>query len=187
MLDFTTVDMIIIGLILFLSLKGLVNGFIKELFSFIGIIGGVAIASRMNASVGDFINTNLFPIENEPAVKLAGFVAILLVVWMISNLISSIFDNDEPGFFSRILGYGLTLMRYTAIFALIIASVQNIDLISKKLEKHAEGSQSIPMLKELGEKLLNMEVTKTTSQEKTESINLQSFKMDHNDTNQTQE
>ncbi len=181
MLDFTTIDMIIIGLILFLSLKGLVNGFIKELFSFIGLIGGVAIASRMNATVGDFINSNIFPIENEPALKLAGFVAILLTIWMVSNLISSIFDNKEPGFISRILGYALTLMRYTAIFALILASVQNVDLISKKLEKHTEGSQSVPMLKELGEQLLNMEV------EKTEDINLQSFKMDHNDTNQTQE
>ena len=35
--DFNTVDMIIVGLVLFLSLKGLVNGFIKELFNFVGL------------------------------------------------------------------------------------------------------------------------------------------------------
>ncbi|HIC77864.1 MAG TPA: CvpA family protein, partial [Sulfurovum sp.] len=48
MIDFNTVDMIIAGLILFLSLKGLVNGFIRELFNFIGLIIGVAVATRMN-------------------------------------------------------------------------------------------------------------------------------------------
>jgi len=190
MLDFSTVDMIIIGLILFLSLKGLANGFIKELFSFIGLIGGVAVAARINGHVGDIISNNIFPIENEPALKLAGFVATLLAIWLIANMISSIFEksgSEELGFFSRILGYAIALLRYIAIFALIMASVQNVELISKKLETHAQNSQVIPLLQELGATLLNMDARQATNQKKEDPIDLNAFKMDQNESNQSHE
>lgn len=186
MIDFSMVDMIIIGLILFLSLKGVVNGFLKELFSFIGLIGGVYFASRMNGTVGEFINTNIFPIENEPALKLVGFVAILLAIWMIASMISSMLENALPegvDFLSRILGYGLTILRYVAIFALIIAAIQNVDLIAEKLAKHSENSQTIPLLKEIGADLLNM----NTESNATKSIDLQAFNMDQNESNRTTE
>ncbi|NEW60019.1 CvpA family protein [Sulfurovum sp. bin170] len=193
MVDFSMVDIIIVGLILFLSLKGLVNGFLKELFNFIGLIGGVYFASRMNATVGEFINSNIFPVENEPALKLVGFISILLAIWMVANLISSIFEKTLPtgvDVFSRIFGYALTIVRYIAIFALIIASLQNVELIAKKLAKHSANSQIIPTLNEIGVDLLNMksrEANATMELNTTKEIDLESFNMEQNDTNRTKE
>jgi membrane protein required for colicin V production len=187
MLDFTTLDMLIIGLILFLSLKGLIDGFIKELFSFIGLIGGVAVAARMNGTVGNFISNNILPIENEPALKLTGFIALLLAVWLIANMISSIFEkvtSKEVGFLSRILGYGVTILKYTAIFALIMASIQNVELISKKLKPHTQNSQTMPILKELGDSLLNITERQNQTAQKN-PIDLNAFDMDHIENNQT--
>jgi len=181
MLDFTTVDIIIVGLILFLALKGLVNGFMKELLSFIGLIGGVALASRLNTTVGELINNNIFPIENDPALKLAGFLAVLIGVWLLANMLSSLLGgSDDVGFVSRILGYAISVIRYTAIFGVIIASVQDVDLIRKKIEKHAQGSQLIQPLQAVGEKLLNMQMRKDE-----EKINLDAYNLDLNRTHST--
>ncbi|SFV71860.1 Putative integral membrane protein [hydrothermal vent metagenome] len=193
MVDFSMVDMIILGLILFLSLKGLVNGFLKELFNFIGLIGGVYFASRLNATVGEFINSNIFPIENEPALKLVGFIFILLVIWVVANLISSIFEKTLPDgvdILSRVLGYALTIVRYVAIFALIIASLQNVELIANKLAKHSKNSQIMPTLNKIGFELLNIKNREANATEElniSKAIDLQSFKMEQNETNQTEE
>jgi len=190
MVDFSMMDMIIIGLIFFLSLKGIVNGFLKELFNFIGLIGGVYFASRMNDSIGNLIHTNIFPIENEPALKLVGFIAVFLVIWIVANFVSSIFEKTLPegvDFFSRILGYALTIVRYIAIFAIIIASLQNVEMIAKKLEKHSSTSKVMPVLNEIGVDLLNMKnrVANASTDLNSTKIDLQSFPIDQNDTNQT--
>ena len=199
MVDFSMVDMIIIGFILFLSLKGLVNGFIKEFFNFIGLVGGVYFASRMNESVGIFINTNIFPVENEPALKLVGFISIFIIIWMVTNIISSIFEktlSEGVDFFSRILGYALSVVRYVVIFALIITSLQNVELIAKKLAKQSANSQLMPILNEIGADILNIEARElnatldlntTLDQNITKDISLPSFKVDENDTNKTRE
>ena len=192
MIDFNTVDMIVVGLILFLSLKGLVNGFTKELFNFIGLIVGVAVAARMNATVGQFISENIFPIENDPALKLVGFVTVLIAIWIISTLFSSIMEglsSKEVGFFSRILGYILTILRYVAIFAIILVSVKNVDLISKKLEKYSQDSKIITSLDEIGTKILNIQENNETKSIKenneTEKINFNSYNIENNETNKS--
>jgi uncharacterized membrane protein required for colicin V production len=197
MIDFNSVDMIIAGLILFLSLKGLVNGFTKELFNFIGLIVGIAVAARMNLTVGQFISENIFPIENDPALRMVGFVTVLVAIWVISTLFSSIIDSvssDEVGFFSRILGYILTILRYVAIFSIILVSVKNVDLISKKLEVYSQDSKMMSSLNEIGNKLLNREEeepikenneTKNENHKiRTEKINLKNYDIESNQTNE---
>jgi uncharacterized membrane protein required for colicin V production len=197
MIDFNTVDMIIAGLILFLSLKGLVNGFTKELFNFIGLIVGIAVAARMNITVGQFISENIFPIENDPALRMVGFVTVLIAIWVISTLFSSIIDSvssDEVGFFSRILGYILTIVRYVAIFSIILVSVKNVDLISKKLEVYSQDSKIITSLNEIGNRLLNRKEeqqgkenneTKNENHEtQTEKINLKNYDIEGSETNE---
>jgi len=197
MIDFNSVDMIIAGLILFLSLKGLVNGFTKELFNFIGLIVGIAVAARMNITVGQFISENIFPIENDPALRMVGFVTVLVAIWVISTLFSSIIDSvssDEVGFFSRILGYILTILRYVAIFSIILVSVKNVDLISRKLEVYSQDSKMMSSLNEIGNKLLNREEeepikenneTKNENHKiRTEKINLKNYDIESNQTNE---
>jgi len=183
MIDFNTVDMIIAGLILFLSLKGLVNGFIRELFNFIGLIIGVAVATRMNMTVGQFISDNIFPIANEPALKMVGFVTVLVAIWVLSTLFSSILESlssDEVGFFSRILGYILTILRYVAIFAIILVAVKDVDLISKKLDTYSQDSKIIASLDEIGTKILDME-----ENNETQKINLSSYSFENNKTDES--
>ena len=49
-------DLVVVALVLVLGIKGLLNGFIKEIFGIIGLIGGVIVASRYADEVGEFIS-----------------------------------------------------------------------------------------------------------------------------------
>jgi len=183
-MDFTTFDLIIIGLILFLSLKGMVNGFTKELFNFIGLVGGIAVASRINMPVGEFIHANIYPINNQPALELVGFIVALLLIWIIFNFASSLFGRFnayEPGFFSRLLGYVMTAARYVAIFALIIVGIQKSQFLQEKMAQYYENSVLFPILSEIGSQLLNTDAREASSQKmkKEEPVNL-NFKLDDN-------
>lgn len=170
-MDFHVVDIIIVSLILFLAIKGLVNGFTKELFNFIALIGGIAVAARMHGVVGEFINQNIFPIANTDAQKLAGFMAILLSIWIILNMISSImskFSIEEPSVMSRLFGYLISLARYLFIIALIIFGVKNSQYFEDNLSQYYKDSQLFTPLSQIGSTLLNME-SNSTHQDNNES------------------
>jgi len=166
-MDFHIVDIIIVSLVLFLAIKGLVNGFSKELFNFITIVGGVAIAARFNTAVVDLINTQkVVPTINESYAKIIGFVVIILAIWIIIGLISSIISklsSEQPSIISRILGYIFSATRYLFIFSLIVFGVNQSEFFKNEATKlKAETQLFIPMTK-VGAKLLNMESNTTLS------------------------
>jgi|GEM_PF-1394685 len=167
-MDFDMVDMIIVGLILFLAIRGLVNGFSKELFNFLALVGGVAVAARAYTSVGEFINQqNILPAMNLDFQKFIGFAVILVVIWVVLSLISSIitqFTSTEPGFISRFLGYIVGVARYVFIFSLIVFGISNSDFLRKNLSKHYAGSQLFVPMATIGTQLLNMDEQQSKNQ-----------------------
>ncbi|SFV65903.1 Putative integral membrane protein [hydrothermal vent metagenome] len=183
-MEFQIIDMVIIGIILFLSIKGLVNGFSRELFNFLGLIGGIAIAARTNEMVGDLIvKQNILPEALLQYQKIIGFVAVFILIWIIFNLISSLFStftSDEIGIFSRIFGYFVGVARYTFIFALIIFGFNNANFLKEKFSKYTENSQVFAPMSMIGGKLLN-KITSENNQ--TVSIENNSTRIDTNSTN----
>ena len=158
-MGFHLVDMIIVGLILFLAIRGLVNGFSKELFNFLALIGGIAVAARTHIVAGEFIaKQNILPNLNSDFQKLIGFAAVLILILIAFNIISSIRNSlrsEAPGFFSRLLGYIISIARYVFIFSLIVFGINHAEFLKEKLSKHYEGSQLFKPMVQLGGKLLN--------------------------------
>jgi uncharacterized membrane protein required for colicin V production len=158
-MDLTNFDLILLGLVFFLSIKGIVNGFSKELLNFLGLIGGVALASRLNITAGQFVSENIYVITKEPAIKLIGFVAVLFAVWFLFIVISSIIDKfseDGTEFISGLLGYALSVARYIALFSIVLVIAQN-EYLEKKLSKYTTGSLTYPHLVEIGSYILNVD------------------------------
>ncbi|RUM69225.1 MAG: hypothetical protein DSZ07_05045 [Sulfurovum sp.] len=158
-MDLQIIDMVIIGIILFLAIKGLVNGFSTELFNFLGLIGGIAVAGRTNEMVGDLIvKQNILPETLLQYQKVIGFIAVFIIIWVLFNIIASLFstiNSDEIGIISRIFGYFIGVARYAFIFSLIIFGFNNSDFIKEKFSKYTENSQVFTPLSKIGEKLLN--------------------------------
>ena len=74
-------DLVVGIIILLLGLKGIINGFFKELFGLIGIIGGIFVASRLGDSVGSLISDTIFKFESHAAITFVGFVSPLIIFW----------------------------------------------------------------------------------------------------------
>jgi len=161
-MDLQIIDMVIIGIILFLAIKGLVNGFSTELFNFLGLIGGIAVAARTNEMVGDLIvKQNILPETLLQYQKVIGFIAIFIIIWVLFNIIASLFstiNSDEIGIISRIFGYFVGVARYAFIFSLIIFGFNNSDFIKEKFSKYTENSQVFEPLSMIGKRLLNKSV-----------------------------
>lgn len=177
-MDFNMLDIIIVGLILFLSIKGLVNGFTQELFNFIALIGGVAVAARVNTVVGEkFSDLEILPHITPEVQNFIGFLLTLLIVWAFISFIASIIgriSSDTPGFFSRLLGYIIGVARYIAIFSLIVFGITKADFLRENLSKHYENSQLFTPMSEIGAKLLDLNQTtinSSSTEEKLDSNN----------------
>ena len=63
-MDIHLFDLVVGVIILLLGLKGILNGFFKELFGLIGIIGGIFVASRIGASIGNLLNDIIFHLNS---------------------------------------------------------------------------------------------------------------------------
>jgi len=179
------VDMIIVGLVLFLAIKGMVNGFTQELFNFIALIGGVVIAARVHTMAGEKIaEFNILPNITTEVQNFIGFLATFIVIWAIISFISSIITkvSGTPGIISRFMGYLIGIVRYVAIFSLITFGISKADFLRENLSKHyAESKLFVPM-SEVGAKLLNLDANQTVN---TQTTSIDENNMTVNDHNQS--
>ena len=174
-MDFNMVDMIIIGLVLFLAIKGMVNGFTQELFNFIALIGGVAIAARVHTMAGEKIaEFNILPNITTEVQNFIGFLATFIIIWAAISFIASIItriSSETPGFVSRLVGYLIGTVRYVAIFSLIIFGISKADFLKENLSKYYAKSQLFVPMSQIGANLLNLDSNQTVEQNTTTETN----------------
>ncbi|CAA6813640.1 MAG: Unknown protein [uncultured Sulfurovum sp.] len=164
-MGFHIIDIIIVALVAFLAIKGLLNGFSKELLSFISIVAGVILAARYNMLIIEFINEQkLFPAIPEEFAKLIGFILIVIGIWLVIAFISSIVSrltSPASSFISRLLGYLLSAARYVFIFSLIIFGVSQSDFFKKSATKFKAETELFEPMSQLGAKILNIDLNQT--------------------------
>jgi membrane protein required for colicin V production len=161
MMDFNYFDVTISAIILILGIKGFMQGFIKEVFGLLGLVGGVYFASRLSDKAAAFIETNFLQLENASLLKLIGFLAILIVIWgaatMVGSIISKLTSASGLGFLNRLFGFVAGGGKYFLIFALIVTALSNVTLVKDNLEKYVNDSILYPYLKEAGSYLINLD------------------------------
>ena len=160
-LDFNYFDAVIASIVVILGIKGMMNGFVKEFFGLIGLVGGVYIAARVADTAGAFIDKNLYHMENSTALQLIGFIAILALVWIIAVAIGSLFSSltqaSGLGPINRLLGFIIGGGKYFLIFALIVTALSNVTLVKDNLQKYVKDSALYPYLVETGSFLINLD------------------------------
>jgi len=168
-MGFNIVDIVIGALILFLAIKGLVNGFSKELVNFLTIVGGIFLAARFNTTVVNFINEQqIVPTIPDGYAKLIGFLIIVIIVWLIMGVISAIIaklNSKETGILSRIVGYLLSTLKYIAIFSLIIFGINQADFFKNQTVKLKKETKLFMPMVNIGATLLNVEQNTTLVKE----------------------
>ena len=161
MVDFNYFDITIGSIIIILGIKGFMNGFIKEVFGLIGLITGVYFASRLSGDAATFIDNNFLHMENTALLKLLGFLAILIIIWLGATILGSIFSKLSSvsglGFINRFLGFVAGGGKYFLIFALIVTALSNVTLVKDNLEKYINDSVLYPYLKMVGSSIIHLD------------------------------
>ncbi len=147
-------DIVASIIILLLGLKGIINGFFKELFGLIGIIGGLFVASRFGDSVGEYLNNLIFNFSSPSAVSFLGFLTTLAIFWLLMILIGYTFKKLSSmsglGPIDRILGFVFGASKFFLIAAVIAHAAYNIKAVKSTLDSVMQTSILFPIMVESG-------------------------------------
>lgn len=159
--DINYFDIVVGSIVLILGIKGFFHGFIKEVLGLLGLIAGVFVGSRFSPVIGDFINANIFAIQNKTLLTLVGFFIILAIIWSsaiaIGQMLSKLTSASGLGFLNNILGLIAGGGKYFVIFALIVAAISNVELIKDKIAPPIKQSTLYPILVATGSYLINLD------------------------------
>jgi len=175
-------DLVSIALILFLGIKGVLRGFVKEVFGLIGIIGGIFIASKYAQVAGEYADVTFLNLQNKASIYLVGFISVLIIFWAIATfigmLLGKLVNSSGLGIVDKILGFIVGGAKVFLIFSVIIYVLTNIAIFKGTLNSMFEGSMMFPIFKEVGSKIVQLdpsqlaqEATIKTSDDITEDIN----------------
>ena len=132
-----------------LGIKGVISGLIKEIFGLIGLIGGIVVASRFGIRVGHLISD-------------AGFLTTLIVFWIlclgIGAFLSRLVGLSGLGFLDKMGGFVIGSAKIFLVFAVLIVTISNIQVLNNKIEPYFRGSKLYPILLDTGKWIMNVNV-----------------------------
>lgn len=153
MQNFSVFDIVIVSITVLLGLKGLLRGFIKEVFGLVGIIGGIFTASRLAEQIGKSI-APLLALENQATIKLIGFILGLVGFWAIvyvaGIVLSRIFQASGLGIFDRILGFFFGSAKIFLIFSVIVYALYQVSSFKNLMNEKVANSITFPFLVQTG-------------------------------------
>jgi membrane protein required for colicin V production len=162
-MEFNYFDLIISVVILLLGLKGIINGFFKEIFGLVGIIGGIFVASRLGDEVGQYLNNLIFNFQSTSAINFTGFLTTLALFWvamiLIGNLFKKLSSLSGLGALDKILGFIFGASKFFLIAAVIAHAAYNIQAVKSLIDDNTNIKTSIlfPILVETGSTIMKLD------------------------------
>ncbi len=175
-------DLVASIIILLLGLKGIVNGFFKEVFGLIGIIGGIFVASRVGDKVGQLMSDLIFKFDNSAAISFTGFLTTLALFWFLMIGVGFIFKKLSAlsglGPIDKVLGFIFGASKFFLIAAVIAYASYSIHAIKATIDSNMKSSMLFPILVETGSFIMKLDPTEisndinaTLQNQVTESVN----------------
>lgn len=166
-MDLNYFDVAVGSIVLLLGLKGLLNGFSKEVFGLAGIVGGVFVASHLGGIIGKFLSDTLFHFETLTAVNLVGFIFALGIFWLLMVALGAGFKRLSAlsglGPLDRILGFVIGSSKFFFILSIIVYALFSVTAIRENFaEKMADSFFFEPMFA-TGDFILHIETDDVTS------------------------
>ena len=154
-------DIVIGVVILLLGLKGILNGFFRELFGLVGIVGGVFIASRFGTFVGQTLSDVIFHLQNKAAINFAGFVLTLGIFWLIMVGIGFAFKRlsilSGLGSVDKIMGFIVGAGKFFLIVSVVAYAFYNIKIVKINMQATMDKSILFPILVTTGGYIMKMD------------------------------
>lgn len=160
-MEFNYFDLIAATIILLLGLKGIINGFFKELFGLIGIIGGIFIASRVGDQVGQYLSDTIFHFASTSAIQFTGFLFTLVLFWVAMIIVGFVFKKLSSlsglGPVDKLFGFILGSGKFFLIASVIAFAIYNIQALRSTLDSSLKNSILFPVLVETGKYIMKID------------------------------
>ena len=148
------IDLIFLVLMLIAIIRGLRRGLIVAVFSFLGIVIGLAAAMKLSATVADLLRDSIrvsarwLPILSFIIV----FIGVVLLIRLLANLIEASLDMAMLGWVNKIGGMVLYLIIFTAVYSVFLFYGTSAHILSP----HAiNASVTYPYIKPWGPAVVN--------------------------------
>ena len=164
--NITLFDVASVGLILFLGIKGILRGFLKEFFALVGIIGGIYFGSRYAQKVGEYLDLNFLNLTNKSSLYLIGFITVFIAFWFIASLLGSFLSslvNSPSGFIDKLAGFIVGSAKIFLVFSILAVTLSNIEFIKDKANEYMNKSFMYPIFIETGAYIVKMDSKKITN------------------------
>ncbi len=159
-------DVVVLSLTVLLGLKGLFSGFVKEVFSLVGLVGGIFVSSRFAVQLGELI-APLLALENKHTISLIGFVLGFIGFWIIAyvigTFINKLFQLSGLSTIDRILGCAFGSAKIFLFFAVITYGLTQIKTIENLMKEKGQDSFLYPYLLETGAYIVKIDTAQLMS------------------------
>lgn len=166
-MDLNYFDVAVGSIVLLLGLKGLLNGFSKEVFGLIGIVGGVFVASHLGGIIGNFLSDTLFHFESSTATNLVGFMFALGIFWLLMVALGSGFKKLSTlsglGPLDRVLGFVMGSSKFFFIISIIVYALFSVTAIRENFEGKLSNSFFYKPMFATGDFILHIETDSVKS------------------------
>lgn len=169
---FSYIDIGIIVLLILLSLKGIWQGIIRGLASFLGILLGIFFASRFYDGLGEWFATNIYNLGSPELNALVGFVIIITLIWagflLLGEILFRMVRFTPLVSVDAAFGLAFGFCKAFLLLSIIIFGISQIAWLKNFSQNVEQNSSIFPMMKNLSIKIMNLEQI----QEVKENLNL---------------
>lgn len=161
-------DIIVIVLALMIGVKGLLNGFIKEVFGLLGLIGGAFVASRNATQVGSFVCqktcdlTQNLCVANSSLEYAIGLGSAWLAFWIlcliIGKILSKLIDMSGLTGLDKIAGFLVGALKIFLVIAILCAIISKITIINTQIKSYLDDSKTYPFLEYSGNWIIDTDL-----------------------------
>lgn len=164
----TTIDYIIVAIILIGTIQGFLKGFLRQLATVVGLLIGLVAARALYVSLAEKISPVLD--SSMTVAQVISFIAIWLIVPMVCLLLASMFTKAleavSLGWINRLLGLILGALTWVLLLGLLANILDYLDNSNLLLSQTIKGesvlyypiknfiSSLIPVAKELTEQYI---------------------------------
>lgn len=169
---FSYIDIGIIVLLILLSLKGIWQGIIRGLASFLGILLGIFFASRFYDGLGEWFAINIYNLGSPELNALVGFVIIITLIWagflLLGEILFRMVRFTPLVSVDAALGLAFGFCKAFLLLSIIVFGISQIAWLKNFSQNVEQNSSIFPMMKNLSIKIMNLEQI----QEVKENLNL---------------
>lgn len=169
-MGFHFLDIVIFILLILFGLKGIMQGFVRELMGLLGLVVAIFLASSFASLFGGWISANIYELPNAASHTLIGFLLLFSGIWLIfifaSKILEKVVKTAHLELLNRVLGFGFGALKIFVLLAIITFAVSNVGFLKSKISNFAESSLFYVPLNALGGAIVRLEIVPNEEIEK---------------------